>query len=280
GLIANYYAPQGEGRHPGVLLLGGSEGGIGEGVVRIAKALVDEGYAVIVPSYFGAPGQNRRLEFVPIETFDKALGVLASRPEVDGARLGVVGGSKGAEAALIVATRHKELKAVVAAMPTSVVWQGIDWNFLKMMFDAPGSSWSLAGEPVPYLSVGRPEKWRGVIADVYIAGLQALDDHQQAIIPVESITAPILLICGEQDTLWPSCMMADQVRARAMERAGPPVTILRYEGAGHAVFGAPLDESSPNYEKLAVFGGDPADNNAARAQSMAAMTAYLRDALK
>ena len=39
GLLANYYPPPDEGRHPGILLIGGSEGGLGSGATRIAKAL-------------------------------------------------------------------------------------------------------------------------------------------------------------------------------------------------------------------------------------------------
>ena len=57
---------------------------------------------------------------MPLELFDRALGWLKAQEEVDGARLAIVGGSKGAEAALIVASRHPELRAVVAGMPSSV----------------------------------------------------------------------------------------------------------------------------------------------------------------
>jgi dienelactone hydrolase len=113
GLLANYYPPQGEGKHPGVLMLGGSEGGLGPGVGRMAKALQAKGFAVLHVSYFAAPGQPAKLELVPLETFDRALDWLKAQAEVDAGRLAVVGGSKGAEAALIVATRHPDLRAAV-----------------------------------------------------------------------------------------------------------------------------------------------------------------------
>ena len=77
------------------------------------------------PAYFRGPGQNPDLELIPLELFSSALRWLSRQPEVDPSGLGILGGSKGAEAALLVAVRHPELKAVIAALPSSVVWPGI-----------------------------------------------------------------------------------------------------------------------------------------------------------
>lgn len=280
GFIANFFAPEGEGRHPGVLLLGGSEGGLSGGVARIARTLRDEGYAVMQLSYFRAPGQPERLELIPLELFERGLDTLAARPEVDPARLAIVGGSKGAEAALIVATRRLDVRVVVAGMPSSVSWQGIDWNIAKMIVDSPGASWSLDGAPFPYLPYGRPSRAGGDIIEVYNAGLATLDQHQDAIIPVEKIRGSVLLICGEADTLWPSCPMARDVSARAKERGGPPVALLSYADAGHAVFGAALDAGDPRMENLARLGGTPDGNNAARRDSWPKIVAHLAAALE
>lgn len=278
-LLANYYQPQGEGRHAGVLLLGGSEGGLGEGVARVARALRDQGYAVLHVSYFRGPGQAERLELIPLELFDRATDWLAARPEVDPARLAIIGGSKGAEAALLVAARREEFRAVVAGMPSSVVWQGIDWNIAKMIVDAPGSSWSVNGEPVPYLPYGRPSNSSGAVQEFYVNGLKALANHQDAVIPVEAIAAPVLLVCGEDDQLWPSCPMADEIVKRSVAMQGPAVEALRYPDAGHAVFGLPLDESDPNFAQLGILGGSPAGNNAARKDAWPKILAHLEEAL-
>lgn len=264
GLLANYFPPPDEGRHPGILLLGGSEGGIGAGTTRLAKALQAQGYAVLQPAYFRAPGMPERLELVPLELFDRALAWLKAQEEVDGERLAIVGGSKGAEAALILAARHPELRAVVAGMPSSVAWQGLDWNFLKMMANPPNGSWSFAGRPIPFLPYGQPKQYGGPIKDVYDAGLANLGRHQDAIIPIEEGDATVLLICGKADTLWPSCPMAEQVKARADAAGGPTVAILAYDNAGHGVFGVPVPKSNPNYDSLDTFGGTDDGNNAAR----------------
>jgi dienelactone hydrolase len=280
GLLANYYPPPGEGKHAGILLLGGSEGGLGQGGGRMAKALQEKGFAVLHVSYFAAPGQPAKLELVPLETFDRALDWLKVQAEVDAERLAIVGGSKGAEAALIVATRHAELGAVVAGMPSSVAWQGIDWNFLNMIVNPPNGSWSLAGKPIPFLPYGQPKKFGGPIADVYIAGLEALAQHENAIIPIEQSKAAVLLICGKRDTLWPSCPMADQVKARAEAKGGPIVTILAYDDAGHAVMGLPVEKTNPNYDKLDSLGGTDDGNNAARTDGWPKVLEHLGSALK
>lgn len=280
GLLANYFAPTGEGAHPGILLLGGSEGGLGEGVSRVARELQAQGYAVLHISYFGAPGQSRRLERIPLETFDRGLEFLAAQPEVDPSRLAVIGGSKGAEAALIVAARHPELRAAIAAMPSNVVWQGIDWNILKMILTPPDGSWSLDGATVPFLPYGRPENPGGAIAEIYRAGLAKIGDHPQAVIPVENARAAILLICGEADTLWPSCDMADAVKARSSTEGGPAVDVLAYADAGHAVFGIAIEDEDPRFERLASLGGSAAGNNAARKDAWPRMLRFMAEAFE
>lgn len=280
GIIANYFPPAGDGAHPGVLLLGGSEGGLSAGAARMAAALQGEGYAVLQLAYFRAPGQQERLELIPLERFDKAIDWLAARPEVAPGSLAIVGGSKGAEAALIVSSRRPDLRAVIAGMPSSVAWAGIDLNIARMIVNPPGSSWSLGGAPYPHLPYGRPERPGGEIIDLYRAGLADLAEHEDAIIRVENIKATVLLICGEKDALWPSCEMASQIEARAREKGGPAVEVLSYPDAGHAVFGVAVEEGDPRFANLARLGGTPAGNNAARRESWPRILDHLNRALR
>lgn len=267
---ANYYPVDPTGAHPAILLLGGSEGGLGSATTTMALALQQAGYAVLHPSYFRAPGQTKALVRVPIERFDAALAWLGSQPGVDGSRIGIVGGSKGAEAALLVASRHPELKAVVAGMPSSVVWPGFSWEMTRV----EGSSWTIAGHDVPSLPFGKGSFLQG-IGSVYVNGLIALPQHPDAAIPIERSTAPVLLICGGADTLWPSCPMARQLAART-----PRVTVLAYNDAGHGVFGVPLAAADPKLARLGTLGGTPAANNAARQDGWPKVLAFLANALR
>jgi dienelactone hydrolase len=234
-------------------------------------ALQEEGFTVLQLAYYRAPGQSRHLRNVPIETFASALRWLARQPDADPERAAVVGVSKGAEAALILATRHPELDAVVAASPSSVVWPAISW------LGSPDSSWTERGRRMPALPFGGP----GPSFDIksrYDNGLERLARHPEAVIPVERAAAPILLVCGEADNLWPSCPMARQVRDRARKHGRPAVTLLAYADAGHSVMGQPWPAGSPAFERLGRAGGTNGGNNAARADSWPRIVAFLKAA--
>ncbi len=269
GIFANYF-PAAK-KSPGILLLGGSEGGLGSGTRDAAKTLQAQGYSVLTPSYFGAPGQPKHLELVPLETFDRALTWLRAQPEVDRDRVAIAGVSKGAEAALLVATRHPELRGVVAGVPSSFVWPGIEFGKLKTP-----SSWTLNGRALPFLPYGpfRFRMLRGDIGVVYRDGLKHVSQHADARIPIEKIHVPVLLICGEDDKLWPSCTMS-----RQLEEQGKDVTVLAYPDAGHLSVGPPLSRDDPLYEKLGFLGGTPAGNNAARADSWPKILEFARRTL-
>ncbi|MEJ8630064.1 acyl-CoA thioester hydrolase/BAAT C-terminal domain-containing protein [Sphingomonas sp. I4] len=144
-MIANFYRPARPGRAPAILLLGGSEGGLGKAAAAQAAALAAHGYVVLQLSYFGSPGQPAALKSIPVETFTRALDWLKTQPGVAGNRIGIVGTSKGAEAALLVASRRSDLKIAVLGVPSSVVWPGIDRQGL-----VTESSWTEGGRPVPF----------------------------------------------------------------------------------------------------------------------------------
>jgi pimeloyl-ACP methyl ester carboxylesterase len=183
----------------------------------------------------------------------------------------VLGVSKGAEAALLLATQRKDVNAVVLGMPSSVVWAGINWNRGGA---GTKSSWSLNGEPLPHLPYGRFD-WNAGQQSVYENGLAALRDHPDAIIPVETTSAPLMLICGEADDLWPSCPMARQIEMRAADRNGPDVTLLAYKDAGHEGVGTPVDPESSGYERIARKGGTAEGNAEARKDAWPKIVAFF-----
>lgn len=74
GIVANWYAgSKRKSLRPVVLLLGGSEGGIGVGTARQAANLVAHGFSVLQIAYFGALGLPSKLDLIPLEYFDRAL---------------------------------------------------------------------------------------------------------------------------------------------------------------------------------------------------------------
>jgi len=119
----------------------------------------------------------------------------------------------------------------------------------------------------------------GDIGSVYRDGLKHFAAHQDAVIPVEKIKAPVLIVCGKSDKLWPSCPMSRQIEERAKTHGGPSVKVLAYANAGHACIGPPSKKKDPFFVKL-LLGGTDAGNRAARADGWPKILAFVESALR
>ncbi len=271
GLIADYYAADPATASAGaVIVLGGSEGGL-RGSRNLARRLSAAGFDAIAVSYFGEPGQSAKLDQVPIEPVARAREWLEARPG-PGEAIAVLGVSKGAELALLTASRDPAIQAVVAAVPTHVVWQGID-----MAGGATGSSWTVDGAPLPYVPYDLSNGFTSIHA-LYAGSLGSVTADTE--IPVERIAGPVLLVSGQADGLWPSTEMANRVEQRLRAHGFThAVTHLAYPDAGHAVFGPPVRADMPGLERALSLGGTIDGLVAARADGWPRVLAFLKDAL-
>ncbi len=276
GLVADLYVPANlkGAKAPAIIVLGGSEGGLGAGAAHDAQLIASHGYVVLQLAYFNAPGLPKELGLIPLEYFKTAIDWLRVQPGVDPQRLGIEGTSIGGEAALVVASHFPEIKAVAAAVPSSVVWPGISHTST-----APPSTFTLAGKPLPDLPYG----WNGPstsIYDLYAKGLLAIGEHPDAIISVELINGPIILVCGEKDLIWPSCLMIERIAGRLKAHGFKyAVKLLKYAQAGHAAFGPPEPQGSDKIQNLAALGGTGAGNQAARLDDWPKVMAFMDAAL-
>ena len=270
-LIANYFAADPATASRGaVIVLGGSEGGLGNSS-RMARRLAADGFDAIAVSYFGEPGQAEKLDLIPIEPIDRALAWLNARPGA-AEPVAVVGVSKGGELALLVASRNPAISAVVAAVPSNVVWAGIDQTG-----GVVGSSWTVGGRPLPYTPYDLSKGFTGIF-NLYVDSLPGASPEAE--IPVERIAGPVLLVTGRADSLWPSTEMADRVQARlAAHGFAHPVEHLAYADAGHAVFGPPVRADAPGLQNALYVGGTLDGLVAARADVWPRTIAFLRAAL-
>jgi dienelactone hydrolase len=279
GLVAEFLTPVGPGRHPALIILGGSEGGTA-GVRKLARPFAEQGYAVLALSYFAAPGLPSTAEEMPLEYFDQAVTWLSAQPSVNAKAIGIYGVSKGAEASLLVASRNAAIKAAAAGVGTSFVWQGINTTG-----GPPKASWTLAGKPVAYLPYGPgvpfdPNHYMAFVYGLYDTGLKNASAYPQAAIPVERIQGPVLLISGRDDAMWPSTAMSDAVVTRLKgQHFRYPVTHLAYPNAGHtAGMPAAMGGSSKGADEF--VGGTVEGNAFARADMWPKLACFFDRALK
>ena len=128
-------------RMPGILLLGGSEGGLPTGA--LSRMLAARGYSTLGVAYFGAPGLPQTLARIPLEYFARALTWLRAQPQVDPSRIVVLGVSRGSEAAQLLGAYYPSLvSGVVASVPSNVALCGYP--------DCSQPAWTLNGTPLPY----------------------------------------------------------------------------------------------------------------------------------
>lgn len=276
----SYFAPSREGTYPAVLALGGSDGGTPQ---YFADLLVPEGFACLSLAYWATPETQPWFTEIPLERIERGLRWLVNRPEAKtlGGRVALVGVSKGAELALLVAASFPELVgSVVAYTPSSVIWQGFD---LTLPAGETRSSWSFRGKALPYVSIPlgtEPAQSSKGISWLPMTEAGLSHDPEgvhAATIEVEKCTGPVLLVSGGDDRVWPAARMCEMLTDRmASYGKSDRITHLHYPKAGHMLFPyfRPADTLVP--EMLTDFGGSPEEDAAAHVDAWPRVLRCLR----
>jgi dienelactone hydrolase len=257
------FEPTAAGPHPGVLVLGGSEGGV---PLRNAAWLASHGYAALALAYFRYEDLPAQLEAIPLEYFGQAVAWMMQRPEIGPERIGVMGTSRGGELALQLGSIYSQIKAVVAYVPASVRYPACCGDTR-----AP-YAWTLGARPLPF---AMPRLGRD------------FESQKGAAIEVEKTRGPILVISGEDDGVWPSSSMANVVMGRlklnhfthhyehlryphAGHRAGHPAIMPEWHGAiRHPVSGREIH-----------WGGTPQGNAESSLDATPKVLEFLRQSLR
>lgn len=285
GLIGTFFeAPTGPA--PALVVLGGSGGGISE---PLAALFASHGFAAFALGYFAVPGLPDELKNIPLEYFETAFDWLREQRSVRGERVGVVGASRGGELALLLGATFPRVGAVVSYAPSALVYAG-----LGRTPGDPGPAWLHHGEPVPYFRSKRPPapfpatapKGGIPLTPGFLAGLEDHEAVERALIPVERVQGPIMLVSGDADQMWPSSRYASMVMSRLRERGHAFADQhLAYPGCGHLVnfpyVPTTVDSSKhPVTGHVFAYGGTPEGQAHAREDSWPKVLAFLHDALE
>jgi hypothetical protein len=141
GFVGEFFFGDDPDRLP-VVWIGGSGSGLAINAV-VAAPLASRGFNVLSLPFFGEPGLPKQLSRIPLEYFERALDWLMQHPAAAGKGLRVLAMSKGAEVALILASRCPSIRKVALWSPHAYCFQGIAYR--------DESSWTYQGKDLPYI---------------------------------------------------------------------------------------------------------------------------------
>jgi len=275
------FRPPGPGPKQPVLVVTGSGGGVNE---RTAALLASHGFLALALAHFNYDGRPDALAEIPLEYFRDAMDWLQAESGME--RVGLSGGSRGGELVLLLgATWPERVGAIMAGVPSNVVWGGCCGAD-----DVARPAWTLGGKPVPFASYGfeDDESFEGAGRDIDWRRLYlpAMLEATTGAIPVERITAPILIISGGADALWPSSIASYKVEQRLVE-AGKSGRLKRidFPGVGHfaafpVIVTSLLGDMTHSVADASIsMGGTPQLNASAAVSGFKEQVAFFRQHL-
>ena len=254
GLVATFYEPAAESRgdRAAVLVLGGSLGGFEN---ARAAALASHGYPALALAYFGLESLPQALVGIEIEYFETAIRFMINQGIARSGRLALMGTSRGGELVLLLASRFPEIGGVVAYVPSGVVHYGIPTGGDRRRIDASDDptyrppAWTVGGEGI----TGAPVTFDRIdfteqpvrFCPGFLGGLEDEAGVAVAKIPVDEITAPVIMFSAGDDQVWPSpalAKIAEQGLANSVH-----VEHIVYEAAGHNIGHPHVPTSTHSY---------------------------------
>lgn len=285
------FHPQNHMSHHGIILLGGSDGGVQE---HAAALLASKGYSVLALAYFGVEGVPRDLEEIPLEYFQGATSWLKEHPSTNGG-VSLIGYSRGGELALLLGAVFNDYQTIIAGAPSSYVTSG-----LKNTIFAPIPAWTYKEQSLPYMKfVYRPSTifsiWKNWLLKRPVSFLSIWDHtlkNEEKIassrIPVEMINVPVMTVSGDDDQLWPSTYYSREIAKNlAVSETVDNNQHLYFEEAGHFLtFPYSLPNMPANVHMQVggrmtmTFGGSKAANAKAAKETWPKLLAFLKEHTK
>ncbi|MBM7679085.1 acyl-CoA thioester hydrolase/BAAT C-terminal domain-containing protein [Gracilibacillus alcaliphilus] len=123
-----------------IVVFGGSEGSSN---FPLAEQISEQGYEVYSLFFFGADNQVDTLNKILLEFFQDFL----DEAELNNEDITIIGGSKGAELALVLTNYYNEVHHLVLYTPSSYIYQGLVFN------EEARSSWIWEDTEMLYIDI-------------------------------------------------------------------------------------------------------------------------------
>ena len=173
-------------------------------------SLIEKGYSVLAIGYFKSNGTPKNIDRISLDAISDTIMNIAQNDKIDATKIALIGGSKGGELILNLASRFNHFNAVIAMSTSNVSFPAITWS-------ANTSSWTYKNKEVAYVPAPLKTISPALKGDLYTAHSMMLEDEQavkRAEIAVENINCPILIMSGKDDDQWPATEMSDRIMER------------------------------------------------------------------
>jgi uncharacterized protein len=198
---------------PLIVGLGGSEGGnawTSDNWKKTRDQFIEKGYAFLAIGYFGAKGTPDTLQKIAIEDVHNAIKVATKNRKINKKKIAIIGGSRGADLALLVGSYYKDIKCIVGIVASNVTFPGNTNHFTT-------STWTFQNKQLPFVPVNEeavPFLMKRDLRGAFVAMLKDSIAESNAFIKVENIGGPILLVSATKDEICPSTPMAEKMIER------------------------------------------------------------------
>ena len=234
--------------------------------------LASRGFATLSLAVYGYDDLPKSTENLDCLYFKEAAEWLSNQPQVSQGGIGVMSVSSGSQFLFMLAIHRKDLiKAIVGVSPFHC-------------FASKGCHYK--GDTFPMIELDLKRQWRNekgyvVSRDNLVFDSPTNHDDSRAILPVERIQCPILLIYGTADLNTPAEYFVKRIVERLKAHGkGEQCTVLQYPGAGHLIEPPylPLCEAAVfrSTGQILAWGGEPKSHAMAQEDSWAKIQSFFQ----
>lgn len=213
------YLGKGE-QQPLIVGLGGSEGGnawASDHWKPTREQLIKKGYAFLAVGYFGTKGTPKQLDRIAIENVYHAIKEATRHPRVDQRKIAIIGGSRGGDLALLLGSYYADIHCIIALVPSHVAFPGHTRHFTT-------SLWTYQNKELPFVPVSEASIPFLIKKDLRKTFETMLEDklkEKEALIKVENIKGPVLMLSATQDEIAPTTAMCEKIVQRLKAKQFP-----------------------------------------------------------